>query len=684
MSEHSSGEMEGDNVDTIVEEEDISKLLNHFMKTSHRVKTADIKGETIMERCILLFSKDYNFTIVRNLNGELCGHYPMKLIIVESEKDSPLPLESQHDAEHIVQKFKNSRCARCRSRFVVPVIFYQGKHICRSATLSGAAEMLTRSTSDYFFPSQNTVSQDSGADMFDKYRGQDIQLLKHFNVTYICDLMVEKKKTKFGMPVSSSEKVDKENRYSDFSILGMPYPGCEFFKDWKENSYMGENIMYDWGQALNDSSLDLPSSPLVDNLNIDWSKYTEWSLVELTQNYLKLLLQFIKQGTQGLLVHCISGWDRTPLFISLLRLSLWADGVVHKSLSPTEILYLTLGYDWYLFGHDLPDRLSNEQEVLYFCFKVLKDVASEDFSVVSRSMPMPSSQQQTSSPPRDSTTALLQNRLRRTRVDSESSFHGVLLEDQLFVPSKGSTASLSSMGSNEAIEQINFNLGMTEEDTSLEGTSLQEEDWEWNRTSTLTNNTQRRSKSPAGSSSTDTRNSSSSPVSVAQRRQSSSDSQQLSIKSNHFVGSPLLRASSPMSVPQRQETLSSSNSVGSWQIISSTDNLRNLLPGSINSNSTSSADRASHVSSCHEAVDINVSTMRWQRLDMVSQLFHSAYASTVHSQHVRHSSGNGITSFLDRLAEQVGLRAPRSNSSSAEMNYKKGKMWGSGKKDVGQ
>lgn len=26
----------------------------------------------------------------------------------------------------------------------------------------------------------------------------------------------------------------------------------------------------------------------------------------------------------GLLVHCISGWDRTPLFVSLLRLSLWA------------------------------------------------------------------------------------------------------------------------------------------------------------------------------------------------------------------------------------------------------------------------------------------------------------------------------------------------------------------------
>lgn len=31
----------------------------------------------------------------------------------------------------------------------------------------------------------------------------------------------------------------------------------------------------------------------------------------------------------GLLVHCISGWDRTPLFVSLLRLSLWAVSSIH-------------------------------------------------------------------------------------------------------------------------------------------------------------------------------------------------------------------------------------------------------------------------------------------------------------------------------------------------------------------
>lgn len=656
MSEDSSGTMEGETMSYFIEEEDISKLLNHFVKTSHRVKTADIKGETIMERCMLLFSKDYKFTIVPNLNGELCGHYPMKLIIIEFERDSQSNaenVESKYSSQQIIQKMKNARCARCRSRFVVPVIFFQGKHICRSATLSGAAEMFGRSTTDYLLSSQNSSGEDAGrSDMFDKFRGHDIQLLKFFDVGYICDLMVEKKKTKFGMPVSSSEKVDKENRYSEFSILGMPYPGCEFFKDWKDNSYIGETIMYDWGQALNDSSLDLPSSPFVDDLGIEWSKYTEWSLVELTQNYLKLLLQYVKKGTAGLLVHCISGWDRTPLFISLLRLSLWADGLIHKSLSPTEMLYLTLGYDWYLFGHDLPDRLSNEQEVLYFCFKVLKDIASEEFSVLPKVTMI---QQARTASPQDA--FLIRKRSQHERVDSDCSFPGVLLEDVAMCPSKGSTTSLNSISSTETTDQINFTLGIKEEGDEFES-SQGEDDFQWNRTSTLTNSTPRRSKSPGSSGSPLTQHSSGIPVSVMQRRLSS-DSQQLSIKSNHFYGSPALRSSSPVQVPQRIEHKSSANSIGSWQIISSSDNLRGLISDSSHSHSNSSTDRASHISSCHEAFDINVSTMRWRRLDAVSQLFNSAYTTSVQSQMIRHSSGNGISSFFDRLAEQVGLKGSR-------------------------
>ena len=49
--------------------------------------------------------------------------------------------------------------------------------------------------------------------------------------------------------VTSSEKVDKEHRYSDFSIVSMPYPGCEFFKEWRENSYQAEALMFDWNQV---------------------------------------------------------------------------------------------------------------------------------------------------------------------------------------------------------------------------------------------------------------------------------------------------------------------------------------------------------------------------------------------------------------------------------------------------
>ena len=55
--------------------------------------------------------------------------------------------------------------------------------------------------------------------------------------------------------VTSSEKVDKEHRYSDFSIVSMPYPGCEFFKEWRENSYQAEALMFDWNQVLNDTKI---------------------------------------------------------------------------------------------------------------------------------------------------------------------------------------------------------------------------------------------------------------------------------------------------------------------------------------------------------------------------------------------------------------------------------------------
>lgn len=164
--------------------------------------------------------------------------------------------------------------------------------------------------------------------LFDRVRSQDIKLLKTLNVETIVDFMVEKKKVKFLMNVTSSEKVDKEKRYADFKIISLPYPGCEFFREFRDNNYSGEGLVFDWSQAHVDAKLNVgvPDGLVSGQLNVDWDTYKGWDLVKITQNYLKLLIKSLQDSSSGLLIHCISGWDRTPLFVSLLRLSLWADG----------------------------------------------------------------------------------------------------------------------------------------------------------------------------------------------------------------------------------------------------------------------------------------------------------------------------------------------------------------------
>ncbi|XP_007441924.2 myotubularin-related protein 14 isoform X1 [Python bivittatus] len=287
-----------------------------------------------------------------------------------------------------------SKMARCRGRFVCPVILYKGKHICRSATLAGWGELYGRTGYNYIFSGgsddawadtedlseEDSAFRNADSQLFDKVRGHDIKLLRYLSVAYICDLMVENKKVKFGLNVTSSEKVDKAQRYADFTLLSIPYPGCEFFKEYKERDYTAEGLVFNWKQDYVDAPLSIPVS-LTQPLNIDWSEYQNWDLVQQTQNYLKLLISIINSDDDGgLLVHCISGWDRTPLFISLLRLSLWADGLIHTSLEPAEILYLTVAYDWFLFGHMLTDRLSKGEEIFFFCFDFLKHITSEEFS----------------------------------------------------------------------------------------------------------------------------------------------------------------------------------------------------------------------------------------------------------------------------------------------------------------
>lgn len=223
--------------------------------------------------------------------------------------------------------------------------------------------------------------------------------------------------------VSSSEKVDKEKRYARFHLAAMPYPGCEFFKNYRDNSHSPQTIYYNWSDEFNNADISIgdihlhqsfngtmpapaasttvtPSGVVAASANtptasgsnanngtngtaangqtkyvpldIRWNDYQAWDLKTLTLNYLRSCLHNIRYSNSGMLVHCISGWDRTPLFVSLLRITLWADGVIHQSLSPLQMLYLTVAYDWYLFGHNLPDRLYKGEDIFFFCFNMLK------------------------------------------------------------------------------------------------------------------------------------------------------------------------------------------------------------------------------------------------------------------------------------------------------------------------
>ncbi|RZF43298.1 hypothetical protein LSTR_LSTR001559 [Laodelphax striatellus] len=439
-------------------ESEIQDLLMYFSKNTYRAKESDHESQRILEKCIELISLDYNHVLVNNSNGELSAHYPAQIVIMEHERaqqpGSPSPevrsqdtiYESMCDVSKLKELFGKAKPARCRGRFPVPVIYFKGKYVCRSATLSGGIEIYGRSGLDFLSttePDSDSVQLEEEMSgnwqLFNRVRSHDIRLLQTLNIGTIVDFMVEKKKVKYGINVSSSEKVDKENRYADFKIVSLPYPGCEFFKNYRDNDYIANGLVFDWEQAYADAVLEVPDEPIANQLKINWNDYKEkfssiWDLKEMTENYVRLLLRYMVEGSSGMLVHCISGWDRTPLFISLLRLSLWADGVSHRSLTTRQILYLTLAYDWMLFGHDLVDRLSKGEEILFFCFYMLKAISGEEFSVNRK-------EKNTSKQPQPV-----------IRTDSETHLEGVLFE----AGSQGSLNSSWSSLSSKSQETANF------------------------------------------------------------------------------------------------------------------------------------------------------------------------------------------------------------------------------------
>lgn len=84
--------------------------------------------------------------------------------------------------------------------------------------------------------------------------------------------------------VTSSEKVDKENRYSDFTIISLPYPGCEFFKEYRDNDYVAKGLVFDWTQSHVDAVIGVPNDAVSSQLKIDWEKYKVMALCVMYNN----------------------------------------------------------------------------------------------------------------------------------------------------------------------------------------------------------------------------------------------------------------------------------------------------------------------------------------------------------------------------------------------------------------
>ncbi|XP_073228303.1 phosphatidylinositol-3,5-bisphosphate 3-phosphatase MTMR14-like [Porites lutea] len=594
-------------LDEEVSRTELFELVKYFSKYPYRARDTNPKVEGIQKKCLQLFAKDYKFTTVTN-NGDLCGHYPLKLVILESKLTNDLEnvdSPKANDAKKLKDLFVKARFARCRSRFVVPVILFEGKNICRSATLSGGAEIYGRSGYDFLFAGGESIPDDpledingvnnsagslysSGDyDLFDRIRGQDIRLLKTLRVKYICDLMVEKKKVKFGMRVTSSEKVDKIQRYSDFVLCSVPYPGCEFFRDFKDNEYIADGLHFNWQQDYVDTKFNVPDL-LLDRSGIEWNNYQSWDLVTLTQNYLHLLISCIKDGEGGLLIHCISGWDRTPLFVSLLRMSLWADGRIHQSLSAVEVLFLTVAYDWFLFGHSLPERLQRGEEVFFFCFNFLKNIASDDYSVNT-----------------------LSRRASAKRSDSVGQLDvgAVLLDDRV---SRGSNSSLSSCSS--VSEQRGFFIGQEiTEDAEMSSSSF-------------TYGARAAYHSPPHSHSTgyeyECRHQSTSPLPVPRRSRKNSN-------------------------PYDQKP-SSSSVCGSWQLISGTGSPNGTT--SMRDSPISTLDHGSSTTSLAESVD--ECSDRQKRLGDIRSLFLHVFFKAVDCGN-KFEGGTSFASIFDQVTEKI-------------------------------
>lgn len=226
----------------------------------------------VTKKCENLFKLDYNLIELDNVNGSLCPRYPSRIFIPEYEHSHNKKFTSiTSSCSSIFSSFRNcsslstpnnvvvqttakfadvrennqqkqstiyedlydickirelitlGRYSRCRQRFVVPVIMFKGKYICRSATISVIHETYGRKVVDFAYDCINGTTNhtsmnidEENNDSIDGYSllnnatdlpgfsyeeaiKSDIQLLRALNITTIVDFMVEQRKIKYFM-----------------------------------------------------------------------------------------------------------------------------------------------------------------------------------------------------------------------------------------------------------------------------------------------------------------------------------------------------------------------------------------------------------------------------------------------------------------------------------------------------
>uniref|UniRef100_A0A8C9QMW8 Uncharacterized protein n=1 Tax=Spermophilus dauricus TaxID=99837 RepID=A0A8C9QMW8_SPEDA len=71
------------------QEPGLGEPLEEFSRTQYRAQdgrgTSSSKAERIEKRCLELFGRDFCFSVIPNVNGDICGHYPRHMVFLEYE-----------------------------------------------------------------------------------------------------------------------------------------------------------------------------------------------------------------------------------------------------------------------------------------------------------------------------------------------------------------------------------------------------------------------------------------------------------------------------------------------------------------------------------------------------------------------------------------------------------------------